>query len=84
MADEKGRRHVKGMTVRGIILKTLLPIPLTTIPLTLAFSGKIPDRQYFGTCAMVTDFSPASGNRIRPKGMAHADAENAEKAFPRG
>jgi len=41
MADGTGRRTVRGMIVRGIILTTLLPILLTTLPLTLAFSGKI-------------------------------------------
>jgi hypothetical protein len=34
----KGRRDVRGMIVRGIIQKTLFPIPLTNIPLTLDFS----------------------------------------------
>jgi hypothetical protein len=52
MADEKGLRNVKGMTVRGIILKSLFPIPLTTIPLTLAFSGKkIAHQEYSRTAA---------------------------------
>jgi hypothetical protein len=38
MEGGKGRRDVRGMMVRGIILKTLFPIPLTIIPLTLDFS----------------------------------------------
>ena len=40
MADGKCRRDVRGMIVRGINLKTLFPIPLTIIPLTLDFSRK--------------------------------------------
>jgi hypothetical protein len=42
------------MIVR-IILKTLFPIPLTTIPLTLDFGGKMTDRESSRTCAKVTD-----------------------------
>jgi len=41
--DGQGRREVRGMIVRGIILKTPFLIPLTTIPLTAAvsrFSGE--------------------------------------------
>jgi hypothetical protein len=34
MADGKGRRDVRGITVRGIILKRFFSIPLTNIPLT--------------------------------------------------
>jgi len=37
--DGKRRREVRGIVVR-IRLKTLLPIPLTIIPLTLDFLGK--------------------------------------------
>jgi hypothetical protein len=38
---ERGKAGgVKGIIVRGIKLQILLPIPLTNIPLTLAFSGK--------------------------------------------
>jgi hypothetical protein len=35
MGDEEGRREVRGMMVRGMILKTFFPIPLTIIALTL-------------------------------------------------
>jgi hypothetical protein len=44
---EKGRRAVRGMVVRGINRKTLFPIPLTIIALTLDFSQKTVDCESF-------------------------------------
>ena len=40
MENGKGRGEVRGMSVRGIILKMFFPIPLTIIPLTLACCRK--------------------------------------------
>ena len=57
MEDGKGRRDVRGMIVRGIILKTLFPIPLTDIPLTLDCSCKMADRASCRICVMLTDCS---------------------------
>ena len=52
MTDGKGRRNVRGMIVRGIILKTRFSIPLTNIPLTLDFSRKMTDRESSGTACL--------------------------------
>jgi len=43
MAEGEGRRKGRGMVVRVINLKTLSPIPLTIIPLTLRVSRKSVD-----------------------------------------
>ena len=54
MTDGKGRREVRGMIVRGMILNRLFFIPLTNIPLTLDFSGKMTDRGSSRRCALLT------------------------------
>ena len=60
MKNGESRRAVRGMFVRGMFvrgmnLKTFFPIPLTIIPLTLAFSLKTADGESCREGVMLTD-----------------------------
>jgi hypothetical protein len=66
MAAGKGRGKVKGMMVRGIILKRLLSIPLTNIPLTLGFSHKMTDRQSSRICVILTERGTVRVRGVKP------------------